>query len=158
MSINKMICTCSCALLLTTGCSTEKTNEWFMTHNGNMPSNERISRISVGDSRADVRRELGAPSTVVSFDKNTWIYMSSDIKRVAFFAPDEVSRDVLTIKFNDNDEVKEIIRMSKNDGQDVRINSDETEAYGQDPGFFRKYFGGVGMLNPFGGGNSSSNM
>ncbi len=158
MSISKMICTCSCVLLLTSGCSTEKSNEWFMTHNGNMPSNERISKVSVGDSRADVRRVLGAPSTVVSFDKNTWIYMSSDIKRVAFFSPDEVNRDVLTIKFNDNDEVKEIIRMSKNDGQDVRINDDETEAYGQEPGFFRKYFGGVGMINPFGGRGSSSNM
>ncbi len=158
MSISKMICTCSCVLLLTSGCSTEKSNEWFMTHNGNMPSNERISKVSVGDSRADVRRVLGAPSTVVSFDKNTWIYMSSDIKRVAFFSPDEVNRDVLTIKFNDNDEVKEIIRMSKNDGQDVRINDDETEAYGQEPGFFRKYFGSVGMINPFGGRGSSSNM
>ncbi len=158
MSISKMICTYSCVLLLTSGCSTEKTNEWFMTHNGNMPSNERISQISVGDSRADVRRILGAPSTVVSFDKNTWIYMSSDVKRVAFLAPDEVNRDVLTIKFNDKDEVQEITRMSKKDGQDININKNETEAHGQDVGFFRKYFGGVGMINPFGGRSSGADM
>lgn len=84
MSINKMICTCSLVLLLASGCSTEKANEWFVTHNGNMPTNERISRIEVGDSKEEVRQILGSPSSVVSFDKNTWIYMSSDVRRIAF--------------------------------------------------------------------------
>lgn len=149
MSINKIVTLFSCALLLN-ACSSAQTNEWFVTHNGNMPTNERISQISVGDSRAEVSRVLGAPSSIVSFDKNTWIYMSSDIKRVAFFAPEEINRDVLTIKFNDNDEVSEITRMSQNDGAKVEISQDETEAYGQELGFFRKYFGGVGQVNPFG--------
>ena len=92
-----MICTCSLVLLLASGCSTEKANEWFVTHNGNMPTNERISRIEVGDSKEEVRQILGSPSSVVSFDKNTWIYMSSDVRRIAFFAPEEIDRDVLTV-------------------------------------------------------------
>lgn len=155
MSINKIICACSLALLLS-ACSTEKTNEWFVTHNGNMPSNERISRVKIGDSEEEVRRILGSPSTVVSFDRNTWIYMSSDIKRVAFFAPEEINRDVLTIKFNNRGEVADITRMSKKDGRQITINEDKTESYEQDPGFFQKYFGGVGQYNPFGMKNNSS--
>ena len=139
-----MICTCSLVLLLASGCSTEKANEWFVTHNGNMPTNERISRIEVGDSKE------------VSFDKNSWIYMSSDVRRIAFFAPEEIDRDVLTVKFNDNDEVQEISRLSKNDGEQINVNPDETEALGQEPGFFQKYFGGVGQYNPFGMRNSSA--
>ena len=121
-----MICTCSLVLLLASGCSTEKANEWFVTHNGNMPTNERISRIEVGDSKEEVRQILGSPSSVVSFDKNTWIYMSSDVRRIAFFAPEEIDRDVLTVKFNDNDEVQEISRLSKNDGEQINVNPDET--------------------------------
>lgn len=156
MSINKLICSAAFALVLTGGCTTEKTNEWFVTHNGNMPTAERISQIKVGDSQNEVRQVLGAPSTVVSFDKNTWIYMSSDIKRVAFFAPEEVDRDVLTIKFNDDNQVIEISRLDKEKGHAVDVSSDSTETYGQEPGFFRKYFGGVGQYNPFGGRNNSS--
>ncbi len=154
MSINKLLWTAGLVVLLA-ACSTERTNEWFVTHNGNMPTPERISQVKVGSSREEVRRILGAPSTVVSFDKNTWIYMSSDIKRVAFFKPEEISRDVLTIRFNDKDEVAEITRLSKADGETVSVSSDETEAYGQEPGFFQKYFGGVGQYNPFMNNNST---
>ena len=157
MSINKIICTCSFVLLLN-ACSTRKADEWFVTHNGNMPSEERISQIAVGDSMGKVRSVLGSPSSIVSFDRNTWIYMSSDIKRVAFFAPEEINRDVLTIKFNDQDEVSEITRLGQEDGAKVKISKDATETLGQEPGFFRKYFGGVGQYNPFGGMGGSSSM
>lgn len=54
-----MICTCSLVLLLASGCSTEKANEWFVTHNGNMPTNERISRIEVGDSKEGCSSDFG---------------------------------------------------------------------------------------------------
>ncbi len=154
MSINKIIGLCSCVLLMS-ACTGDKTREWFVTRNGNMPSNERISQISVGDSREKVRQVLGAPSTVVCFDKDTWIYMSSDVKRLAFFAPEEINRDVLTIRFGQDDLVKEITHLNKEDGQQVVINSDETEAVGEQVGFFRKYFGGVGQINPLGSRNSS---
>ncbi len=154
MSINKMIWTCSFAVLLAS-CSTQKTNEWFVSHNGNMPTNERIDKIKVGTSKEEVKEILGAPSVVVSFDSNTWIYMSSDVKRVAFFAPEEVNRDVLTLKFDEKDNIKEIKRLSKADGKDIKPVSDYTPSYGQNMGFFRKYFGGVGQYNPFGGVNSS---
>lgn len=151
MSINKMLCTCSFIILLVSGCSTQKTNEWFVSHNGNMPTGERVSQIKVGDSRDDVRQVLGSPSVVVAFDKNTWLYMSSDIKKVAFFAPEEVDRDVLAIRFSDNGRITEIDHLTLADGEKVKIVSDTTPSYGQKQGFFRRYFGGVGQYNPFGG-------
>ncbi|MBE6452908.1 MAG: outer membrane protein assembly factor BamE [Alphaproteobacteria bacterium] len=150
MSTPKIIITGFMFLALS-ACSTDKTEEWFVTHNGNMPSEERISQISKGDSQDKVMQILGAPSTVISFDKNTWLYMSSDIKRVAFFAPSEVKRDVLTIRFDDKGEVIEVSRLNKDCGNEVKINSDETEAPGENLGFFRKYFGGVGQYNPLSG-------
>lgn len=158
MSTNKIFISCCLACFLG-ACSSAKTDEWFVAHNGNMPSEERIAEISEGDSQSKVLQVLGAPSTVVSFDRNTWIYMSSDIKRVAFFAPEEVNRDVLTIRFNDEGEVVSLSRLGKEDGEQVKISTDETEAPGQEPGFFRKYFGGVGQYNPFGGlGGSNSSI
>ncbi len=150
MSINKLISVCAVATAVC-ACSTQKTDEWFVSHNGNMPSNERIEQIAKGDSQEKVRQLLGSPSSVVSLDRNTWIYMSSDVKKVAFLKPEEVDRDVLTIRFDDQGTVTAIERMNKDDGREIKVSSDATEAPGEQIGFFRKYFGGVGQYNPFGG-------
>lgn len=150
MSTNKIIITLFyCAVLCS--CSVAKQEEWFVTHNGNMPTEERIVQIKKGASKDDVLRVLGAPSSIPSFDKNTWLYMSSDIKSVAFMEPKEVNRSILKISFNNKDEVAVITRLTKEDGKNISPSQERTEVKGQDPGFFRKYFGGVGQFNPFAG-------
>ena len=82
-----------------------------------MPTNDRISQLKPGQSKEEVLSLLGAPSSVVSLDKNTWIYMSSEVKQVAFFKPTEIDRDVLTIKFDKYDQVADIDRLNKKNGQ-----------------------------------------
>ena len=109
MSINKVVLLSAFLMTFSSACS----SDLFITHNGNMPSNERIAQIRVGQSKSEILNILGSPSSVVSLDRNQWIYMSSDIKRVAFFAPKEVDRDVLTIQFNDQGKVSEIERLTK---------------------------------------------
>ena len=145
MSINKISVLSLGLAVLLAACS----SDMFLTHNGNMPSNERISQLKLGDTKEQVVRTLGAPSSLVSFDKNTWIYMSSSIKRVAFMEPEEVSRDILTIEFNNEGRVSNIERLTKADGKDITVNTDETKSQGHDQGFFEKYFGGVGGYSPF---------
>ena len=123
-----------------------------------MPSEERIARVERGDSKDDVLRLLGVPSSVVSFDENTWIYMSSDIKRVAFFAPKEIDRDILKITFNADDRVTEISHLKQSEGTEIKPDEEKTDINGENIGFFRKYFGGVGQYNPFAGQSNSGNM
>ena len=143
MSTVKFLFLCGVSFALT-ACSAAKTDEWFVSHSGNMPSEERIAMVAKGDSQDKVLKVLGAPSSVVTFDKNTWIYMSSDIKKVAFFAPEEIDRDILKIHFSQDGRVVAITRLDK--------------APGENPGFFRKYFGGVGQYNPLGGMNSQNRL
>lgn len=145
MSINKISFLSLALAAFLSACS----SDLFLTHNGNMPSNERIAQLKLGDTKEQVVRTLGAPSSVVSFDKNTWIYMSSSIKRVAFMEPEEVSRDVLTIEFNNEGKVSNIERLTKADGKDIAVSTDATQSQGHDVGFFEKYFGGVGGYSPF---------
>lgn len=135
MSINKVLLSGLLACSLS-ACS----RDLFISHNGNMPTNERIEQVKVGQSKNQVKSILGSPSSVVSLDKNTWIYMSSDIERIAFLEPKEVSRDVLTIKFDEENNVIDIDRMSQKDGKQVAINEDKTETMGQQQGFFRPLF------------------
>ncbi len=157
MSTNKIVLAVFCLSLLG-ACSASQHEEWFVTHNGNMPAEERIARVEKGFSQDEVMQILGAPSSVVSFDENTWLYMSSDIKRIAFSKPEEVDRNILKITFDANGNVAQITRLTKADGREITPDEEKTAVNGQDPGFFRKYFGGVGQYNPFAGQNSGANM
>ncbi len=152
MSTNKLFFATMLSVSLLSGCA----SDWFVTHNGNMPTNERISQVNIGQSKQEVQYILGAPSSVVSLDRNTWIYMSSDIRRIAFLRPEEISRDVLTIKFDEQEKVADIQRLKKENGYEVVVSSEETPTLGQQPGFFEKYFGGVGQFMPFGVSKNNS--
>ena len=145
MSINKIGFICVFSLFFISACS----SDLFISHTGNMPSNERISQIRHGHTKQQVINTIGAPSSVVSLDKNTWIYMSSSIKRVAFMEPEEVDRDVLTIEFDKEGKVESMRRLTKKNGKEISVSTDTTQSLGNTPGFFEKFFGGVGGYSPF---------
>ena len=61
MSINKIKFIVLTLSIMISACSSDT----FVTHNGNMPTNDRISQVKVGDSKNFVLTTLGAPSSVV---------------------------------------------------------------------------------------------
>ena len=130
--------------ILGTACSSDV----FLVHNGNMPSPEKVAQISEGQTFEQVEEILGSPSLVSTFDSNTWIYMSSTLKKVAFCKPEEINRNVLTITFNQKGVVSKISTYDKANGEELQIDEDETLVKGNKVGFFRKYFGGVGAYMP----------
>ena len=149
MSISKMF-------LLSAGILISACNsDIFISHTGNMPSDDKVAMVFKGQSKKDVLEVLGSPSNVVSLDKDTWIYMSSAIKQVAFMAPKEVDREVLVVKFNNEGRVISIDKMNQQNGEQLQVANEQTPNQEQEQGFFRKYFGGVGQYLPF--GNSGGN-
>ena len=130
----------------------------FLVHNGNMPSSDRVAQVNIGQSKQEVEDILGAPSSISTFDANTWIYMSSTLKKVAFCKPKELDRKVLSINFDDNGKVAKISNYNKKDGKQIKISEQETPTSGHDIGFFKKYFGGVGAYMPISTKDSSSSM
>lgn len=151
MSIRKMLFIS--ILLLTSACS----NDLFLVHNGNMPAQEKVDEIRLGQSKQDVMNILGAPSLTTGLSDDHWIYMASTTKKVAFFRPEELERKVLAISF-DNDQISKIEKLSLADGNKLPIDTDITQTTEQEQGFFRKYFGGVGTYMPFGGANSGKEL
>ena len=71
---NKMFCA-FVFLLMINACS----KDVFVTHNGNMPSNDRITMVQKGQDKARVREILGVPSSISPLDNNTWIYMQENL-------------------------------------------------------------------------------
>ena len=151
MSIRKMLFIS--ILLLTSACS----NDLFLVHNGNMPAQEKVDEIRLGQSKQDVMNILGAPSLTTGLSDDHWIYMASTVKKVAFFRPEELDRKVLAISF-DNGQISKIEKLSLADGNNFKIDTHTTQTTEQEQGFFRKYFGGVGSYMPFGGTNSGKEL
>lgn len=140
-------------LFLTSACS----SDLFLMHNGNMPAQEKIDEIRLGQSKQDVMNILGAPSLTTGLSDDHWIYMASTTKKVAFFRPEELERKVLAISF-DNNKISKIEKLNLADGNKLPIDTDTTQTTEQEQGFFRKYFGGVGTYMPFGGTNSGKEL
>ncbi|MBQ8671988.1 MAG: outer membrane protein assembly factor BamE [Alphaproteobacteria bacterium] len=151
MSIRKMF---FIALLsVSSACS----SDLFLDSNGNMPDKSKIEQIHLGQSKDTVYSILGAPSSISGLSDDHWIYMSSGVKKVAFMRPQEVERQVLAITF-DNDQVSKIDKKTLADGNDIKIDEEETQSTEREQGFFKKYFGGVGTYMPFGGDKNSKGL
>lgn len=122
----------------------------FLMHTGNMPSDDKVAQVKVGQTQDEVYTLLGSPSSVSSLDENEWIYMSSTLKKAAFLTPKVIDRDVLAIRFDKKGKVSSIAHLDENSGTQIKPDKDQTESGGHNPGFFKKYFGGVGTFSPFG--------
>jgi len=132
------------ALLLLGGCS----SDYFNQTEGNLPPQRDVSSLKKGMSQDEVRKILGSPSVISSLDHRSWIYMNSTMKRVAFFKPEEVERNVVTVEFDLDGKVERVIQLTKDNGVEIVISKDETPVMGNEQGFMQKYFGGVGQYMP----------
>lgn len=132
------------ALLLIGGCSTD----YFNQTEGNMPATKDIVALKKGMTKDEVRRIMGSPSVISSLDHRSWIYMNSTMKRVAFFKPEELERNIVAVEFNLDDKVEKVVQLTKENGREITIETDTTPVMGNEEGFMQKYFGGVGQYVP----------
>ena len=105
MSTNKIFFL-SAVLLGLSACA----KDTFTTYTGNMPSEDKIERLAPGMGREQVRELLGSPSSVVSLDRDTWIYMSAEIEQIAFMRPEETERRLLVVKFGQDGKVADMTK------------------------------------------------
>jgi outer membrane protein assembly factor BamE (lipoprotein component of BamABCDE complex) len=68
------------------------------------------------------------------------------MKRMAFFEPKELERNIVAIEFNHDGNVVKLIELTKENGNNVKISKDETPVMGTEQSFMEKYFGGVGYM------------
>ncbi len=142
MSTHNMLFSTLAGILLLGACSTD----YFNQTEGNMPSKEDILAIKQGMTQSDVRKIMGSPSAVSSLDHKTWIYMNSTMKRMAFFEPEELERNIVAIEFNLDGKVERVVQIDKDSGREIVLCTDETPVMGTDETFMEKYFGGVGYM------------
>lgn len=102
--------------------------------------------VKVGtDTKSTVRGRLGSPSTVGTFDTNTWFYINQLKSRVAFKKPEVISRNVTVISFNKDTELVESVNtLTLKDGKVVAFNGRETPTRGRELTILEQILGNVG--------------
>lgn len=143
------ICVASAAIVMVGACAPR------VATLGNAPQEEQLAKLKPGQSKAQVRRTLGSPSSIALFDKNTWYYISKREESYAFFKPRIRNQKVLIVRFNNVGRVKEIKTLSLADAREVKYVDSETPTMGKEDGLItsmiRVLLGQRGILGGGGG-------
>jgi len=121
---------------------------------GYVPIAQDVASVAVGDTQDSVLARLGEPTTRGLAGNNAWYYISSKVRRVAFFAPKEIERQIVAITFS-GDRVAQIERYGLADGRVVNLNTNKTVTDGRKLTFFEQFLGNIGNFsaeNFIGGG------
>lgn len=147
--------TFSLSTILLIGCSP------VINQRGYLPDPVGEASIKIGsDTKTSIQARLGDPSTQATFNADSWYYISSVEKTVAFFDPRVETRSILAIRFDKDGRVEDIRHYGLKDGHVVAFETRETPAKGRELTFLQQLFnatpgvpvGGVGDQNPGGGG------
>ena len=95
---------------------------------GFAPSEADLAAVEVGQTTKDtVLESFGPPISDGTLENNAVYYVSSTFVHYGAFAPDEVDRQVVAIRFDSNDVVRNVARYTLEDGQVVALDRRVTE-------------------------------
>lgn len=114
---------------------------------GNAPAPDRLALVKPGaQTREQVIRLLGSPTSVATFDQNTILYIGQKTKTVAFQYPEVLERTVVAITFGENGRVQEIGKFSLKDGKVVQLVDRTTPTPGRQFSIMQQLIGNIGKF------------
>ena len=97
---------------------------------------------------------LGTPSSIATFDGDTWYYISKKEKQIAFLKPDILDQEVYAVHFDDKGIVSDVKHLNMQNAQAMTPNPDATPAQGREFTFLEQLIGNFGKFNAAGAGSS----
>jgi len=99
-------------------------------------------------SKERVLKIMGSPTLISDLDSDeAWIYYAEDLKRLLFFKPDVISRDVLVVRFNEAGTIRELSRIDLNDEEkQLQFAANFTNVESRKIGFLKSLFSNVGQV------------
>ncbi|MEX2628889.1 MAG: outer membrane protein assembly factor BamE [Tistlia sp.] len=114
---------------------------------GNLPDPEEVVEVMPGESRRDdVQRILGSPSTLSTFQDDTWYYIGERTEQVAFFEPEVIERSVLVVTFNDAGLVDDTQLFTVEDAQEIAMVDRTTPTEGKELTVLQQLIGNIGRF------------
>jgi outer membrane protein assembly factor BamE (lipoprotein component of BamABCDE complex) len=114
---------------------------------GHVPTPGTMQKLEVGtQSRDDVLRLLGSPSSIGNFGDDVWYYISQRQESVAFFEPKISEQKVTAIYFGENGRIKEIKTYGLKDAKDPGMVDRKTPTAGKELTVLDQIFGNIGRF------------
>ena len=146
----RLTCRLGALALVLAGCAP------MIDQRGNLPDETKLATIKPGVTTKDtVSQLLGTPSSVSTFNDKTWYYISRRTEQTAFFAPDVVDQQVVSVGFDDSGIVRDIERHGLADGRPIEPSPRVTPSAGRELGFFEQLIGNLGRFNTEGNAPSA---
>lgn len=118
---------------------------------GHVVEKGTYEKLQAGQStKDDVLTLLGSPSTVATFDNETWYYISQRAETVAFREPQVRAQQVVAIAFEPSGTVKAINNYTLKDGKAVDMVDRKTPTAGKELGYIDQLFGNLGKFGKAG--------
>jgi outer membrane protein assembly factor BamE (lipoprotein component of BamABCDE complex) len=121
------------------------------------PVGERSIKVGA-DTETSVQARLGDPSTRAVFGTDSWYYISSVERQLAFFDPKTEKRSILAIRFDKDGKVRDVRHYDLKDGHVVAFETRQTPARGRELTFLQQLFNatpGVPVGNISSGGGQT---
>lgn len=116
-----------------------------MRTHGYVPPQEDLDNVIVGvDTRDTVNDTLGAPTTFGAVKDGNYYYVRSQFKQLGMFKPEEISREVVSVSFDDKGVVRNIERFGLENGEVIVLEHRVTETSVPDLGFIRRLISTIG--------------
>lgn len=144
----KAILIVTIAVLALGGCTSRK----FVR--GYMADEEIISSIKPQvDTHDSVKEMLGSPSSVGTFDNDSWYYYSKKSESLAFFKEKITDLSIIAVRFDTDGYVTIVDRYSLDNRNNVEPVDKTTRTHGRELSFIQELFGNIGR---FGAGGPSN--
>jgi outer membrane protein assembly factor BamE (lipoprotein component of BamABCDE complex) len=114
--------------VLLTACTPE------INHRGYYSKKGALAQVTEGMSKSEVEGVLGSPSTTasVNFSGDSYYYITSITQDRSFLAPVETGREVIAVRFNQQDQVTSVAQYGLEDGRIINLNTRETPSAGKE--------------------------
>ncbi|WP_282025880.1 outer membrane protein assembly factor BamE [Limimaricola cinnabarinus] len=116
-------------------------------YHGYVPDAALLDTIALGASREAVIETAGQPTTAGALGDDIY-YVRSVFRHYGFFAPEEVSREVVAISFAPSGGVSNVERFDLSDGRIVPLTRRVTEDSVENGTFLRQLAGAAGNFDP----------
>jgi outer membrane protein assembly factor BamE (lipoprotein component of BamABCDE complex) len=122
----------------------------IVDHRGYLPRQGDMDNLQHGMSKLEVEALLGSPSTTatINVSGDSYYYISSVMEERAFLKPQEVERQVVAIRFNENDRVESFGHYGLEDGRVVNFSDRTTPTRGRELSILQQLISNAGNVSP----------
>lgn len=114
---------------------------------GNLIQDYQIADIKAGkDTRSDILKKLGSPTTKAPFNEDIWYYMGQEMSKKGIFDPEVVAERIIVVAFNEEGIVQRMEEV-KGNRMDIPYQERKTPTTGNEYTIMQQLVGNLGKFN-----------